>query len=275
MEPASETAGATAGGDAGRQRLPAPMAGHGARPTVRGGPGPGGHPGPGVPGAPGAPGTALLRVVVQERRRFYREGIAMVLSSEADLRVVGTGESAADAREMCRALHPDVVITEADARDWDPCRLSVVLRRHRRGVRIVGLHRTLDEVGFRLAYRAGFDALVSPSAGLAVLLEAVRGTSRRWRPAAPLTPPIATSRDRMITPRQLDVLRLVSLGSTTEEVASRLGISPKTVAHHKQRVFRRLGVQNQAHAVSIAMRQGLLAANHALGDAGLGATDVG
>jgi len=61
-----------------------------------------------------------------------------------------------------------------------------------------------------------------------------------------------------LTPRELDVLRLVAAGLTTGEIGPRLGISPKTVENHKQRLFAKLGVQNQAHAVSIAMRAGLL-----------------
>ena len=50
----------------------------------------------------------------------------------------------------------------------------------------------------------------------------------------------------------------IGAGSTTRGVAETMGISPKTVENHKQRIFSKLGVQNQAHAVAVAMRQGLL-----------------
>jgi DNA-binding CsgD family transcriptional regulator len=71
----------------------------------------------------------------------------------------------------------------------------------------------------------------------------------------------------VLTARELDVLGLVGAGHTTREVSEALGISPKTVENHKQRIFVKLGVQNQAHAVAVAMRTGLL---HA--DAGLRAS---
>jgi DNA-binding CsgD family transcriptional regulator len=61
-----------------------------------------------------------------------------------------------------------------------------------------------------------------------------------------------------LTSRQLEVLRLVGAGYTTREISARLGVSAKTVEHHKQNIFKRLGVHNQAHAVSIAMRRGLV-----------------
>ncbi len=51
---------------------------------------------------------------------------------------------------------------------------------------------------------------------------------------------------------------MIGAGCTTREVGARLGISAKTVENHKRQLFRRLGVQNQAHAVAIAMRRGLI-----------------
>ena len=57
----------------------------------------------------------------------------------------------------------------------------------------------------------------------------------------------------------------IGAGSTTRLVAQTMGISPKTVENHKQRIFSKLGVQNQAHAVAVAMRQGLLSASPSAG----------
>jgi DNA-binding CsgD family transcriptional regulator len=61
-----------------------------------------------------------------------------------------------------------------------------------------------------------------------------------------------------LTTRELDVLNLIGCGHTTSEIGPRLGISPKTVENHKQRLFAKLGVSNQAHAVAVSMRLGLL-----------------
>lgn len=63
-----------------------------------------------------------------------------------------------------------------------------------------------------------------------------------------------------LSPRQLEVLALLAGGRTADTVARSLGISPSTVARHKQVAFRKLGVQSQAHAVSVAIRSGLLRA---------------
>src|SRR5436190_48192 len=71
-------------------------------------------------------------------------------------------------------------------------------------------------------------------------------------PSGEVTPLLA------LTERERQVLRLVGTGSTTREISGRLGISTKTVENHKHRIFAKLGVHNQAHAVSIAVRTGLI-----------------
>jgi DNA-binding NarL/FixJ family response regulator len=69
----------------------------------------------------------------------------------------------------------------------------------------------------------------------------------------------------MLTRRQLEVVRLIARGHTSQEIATALGVRPKTVENYKQRVFLRLGVQNQAHAVARCARLGLMEDTHHLG----------
>jgi DNA-binding NarL/FixJ family response regulator len=100
------------------------------------------------------------------------------------------------------------------------------------------------------------DALVARQMGVTALLRAVRAEEEEPVPAAFMT----TSRDagEDLTSREIDVLKLISTGRTTHQISGELEISPKTVENHKQRTFRKLGVQNQAHAVALALRRGIL-----------------
>lgn len=63
----------------------------------------------------------------------------------------------------------------------------------------------------------------------------------------------------ILTPRQREVLRLVSNGLTADEIADRLAVSVRTVTHHKQQIYERLGAANQAQAVALALATGELA----------------
>lgn len=73
----------------------------------------------------------------------------------------------------------------------------------------------------------------------------------RLRSEPPVEPPV-------LTPRQIEVVRLIGRGLTSHEIAVELGVRPKTIENYKQRVFIRLGVQNQAHAVARCARLGLM-----------------
>ena len=201
-----------------------------------------------------------VRVAVQERQRFFREGLAMVLGGEPDLEVVGASRTASELSRLCEDERPDVVLLEIDADEWDPCRLAAALRTRLRTVRVVGVAGAVDRVLALRAYQAGVRNVVARDGGITAVLAAVRSLGAVG-PVVTTLPParVAAASDRnALTVRELDVLHLVGAGNTTREVSQALGISPKTVENHKQRIFSKLGVQNQAHAVAVAMRSGLL-----------------
>jgi DNA-binding NarL/FixJ family response regulator len=202
--------------------------------------------------------VARARVVVQERHRLFREGVALILGAEPDMEVVAT---AADARELvaaCEEHRPDAVILEVDAIEWDVARLIAALRKRQRSLRVIGVYVALDKAAGARAYQAGARALVARTNGYGPVIDILRSPGRR-HPVASLPDPAALPCERpLLTPREVEVLRLIGLGGTTREVSEKLGISPKTVENHKQRIFGKLEVQNQAHAIAVALRQGLL-----------------
>ena len=203
-----------------------------------------------------AVGIVPKRVVVQQRKRLFRVGISQLLSAQDDVEVVATATTDADLVRACRDQRPSVALIEADVTDWDPLRVVYVLRRALPALSVVGLTAapsTFQETS--RARRSGMHALVSREQGISGILEAVHarpdriGTSSRS---------VSSTCRTALTSRELEVLSLVGAGLTSNRVSNRLNISQKTVENHKQRIFAKLGVQNQAHAVSIAMRTGLL-----------------
>ncbi len=202
----------------------------------------------------------------------------MVLAAEPDVEAV---DATADARGLTKifAEHPaGVVVLELDAPDWDACRLAAALRKRRRSLIVVGVVRSCDRVLATRAKQAGVRSIITRDGGLGSLLRAIRTPHDHptvvtidFAPApsagiglGAASPtglhPVGSVAGRVpsLTPRQLDVLLLVGAGLTTREIGERLHISPKTVENHKQRIFERLGVNNQAHAVAVAMRAGLV-----------------
>lgn len=203
-------------------------------------------------------GTAyVLTLVVQERQRLFREGLGLLLSRETDIAVVGVAISGQELVRACEAVRPSAVVMEADPIEWSADRLANTLRSRHHGIRIIGTYSALDPVRAARARQAGMTTLVDRRAGIGPLLDAVRAVSTgaphvRRRQAA------IRAGNSVLTEREREVLGLVGSGLSTREISGRLVISPKTVENHKQRIFDKLGVQSQAHAVAVAMRAGLL-----------------
>ena len=206
---------------------------------------------------------AGARVVVQQRQRLLREGISQLLSAEDDVEVVALATTDGEVVAACREQHPSAALIEADACDWDPLRLAATLARVAPGVAVIGLSATpLGVDATNRARRAGMGVVVSRGGGMRGILEAVRapaGTNGRERQKS-ICPPSHSfgTAPSPLTSRELEILSLVGGGLTSKGVSNRLHISHKTVENHKQRIFAKLGVQNQAHAVSVAMRTGLM-----------------
>jgi DNA-binding NarL/FixJ family response regulator len=198
-------------------------------------------------------GTNSVSVVLQHQNRLVREMLAGHLVREPGITLAGTAPSGPELIQLCNLRKPSVVVFEADAPRWSNERLVTLLGQSGRGMRMVGLHDALPTAYVLRAYEAGVSALVSYTSGLEALLEAVKN---------PLLPVEAARAKRVdghtLTERELQVLYLISAGYPPKQVATELGISLHTVENHKQRIFAKLDVHNQAHAAASAVRLGLL-----------------
>ncbi|HYH49046.1 MAG TPA: response regulator transcription factor [Acidimicrobiia bacterium] len=202
-----------------------------------------------------------LRIAIQDRQRLYREGVALVLAGEDDFEVVATAATAAElvAATAAPVCNVDLVVLELDVEDWDACRLVAALRRRHPGLAVVGLLPGDDEELPARAYQAGVRSVFPRNAGIDAFLRTVRSLPNPSKAAVPADRVVSLDERRpLLSHREVQVLGEIGAGSTTRLVAEAMGISPKTVENHKQRIFAKLGVQNQAHAVAVAMRQGLL-----------------
>jgi DNA-binding NarL/FixJ family response regulator len=189
-------------------------------------------------------------VAVQCRNRFVRELLASHLGRDGEIALLGFASSGSELIELCNVQRPAAAVFEADAPRWSNERLISLLRPPGRAPRIIGLHESLPAVNIVRAYEAGVNALVPYSAGLAALVNAIKVPS--------LVETVQAEQGRAgLTPRELEVLYLISAGYQTEQAAWLMGITPHTLEHHKRQIFTKLRAHDQAHAVANAMRLGL------------------
>jgi len=177
--------------------------------------------------------SAALRTAVQDRRRLVREVVATFLAAEP---AVSSVMCAATLDELSGAVAQgelDVVVLSA-AEDPPEAWSRATLR----------LHRFTD---------------TTPAS---CLVAAVCGYPQTTHPAAgePRNTPESPA---ILTQRETEILSRVADGMSSLQVARSLGISPRTVENHKQRIFAKLGVQSQAHAVAVTLASGELPATAA------------
>jgi DNA-binding NarL/FixJ family response regulator len=202
--------------------------------------------------------ATALSVVLQHGNRLIREMLAGHLTRVLGIAIAGTASSGPELIRLCKIRRPAVAVFEADAPRWSNERLVMLLRQTGRQMRMVGMHDALTAAYVIRAYASGVSALVSYSAGLDALCEAVKA------PALPVEIAREARPDgQALTERELQVLYLISAGFPPKQVANELGISLHTVEHHKKQIFAKLDVHSQAQAAASAVRLGL----HAPADA--------
>lgn len=215
----------------------------------------------------------MTTAVVAHAAGHVRTALQKVLVDD-DVDVLGTADSADAAVELCREATPDVVLAAVDLRDGPvyphvPAILAT-------GARILMLCEEPDVDDVRDLLLAGASGCVSlrdaPAVELVASVRAIAQGDSVLHPAAAAAvlhqwrtmqrrPREFSRAARTLTQRELEVLRSIADGLTTGATARQLGIATKTVESHKARIFDKLGTRNQAEAVAIAVRRGLLAHN--------------
>lgn len=200
----------------------------------------------------------MIRIVIHEKRRLLREGMALVLTEEAGAEIVGAVDDLDQVVGLLHDVPAEAVVVDLDSvNDWQQLE-KVRMLAPAPGCRIVGVTSRATTDRIELAQSFGVDQVVDRDRGTGAVVEAVTdhacvsGRTHRLGEAG------GARRDRL-SGGEVAVLRLLARGSTTREVAKVLAVSPKTVENHKQRIFAKLSANNAAHAVAVALRLGLLA----------------
>jgi DNA-binding NarL/FixJ family response regulator len=188
-------------------------------------------------------------VLLQEERQLIRSGLAGILAEEPRLTLLGAVRTWDELVVGCAEGPPDAVVLGLRG-GADVATFVHGLRAENPGLRVVALHGAGCAELRRSATAAGVDGLVTYRAGTASIVAAVLGEPVLVENDEPPVGPL--------TERELQVLGHLAQGTTAAECAAALAVSRKTVDAHKQRIFAKLHVQNQAHAVALAHRMGLL-----------------
>ncbi|HEY5160276.1 MAG TPA: response regulator transcription factor [Gaiellaceae bacterium] len=217
--------------------------------------------------------SVSIRVLIADDQALVRSGFRMILEARDDLEVVGEAENGARAIELARELEPDVVLMDVRMPVLDGVEATRRLLEAGSEARVIILTTfDLDQYVFE-ALRAGASGFLLKDVQPAQLVEAIRVVASGEALLAPsitrrLLDRFAASLDAAeskpppgldsLTPRELEILRLVAGGLSNAEIARKLVVSETTVKTHVSSVLRKLQLRDRVQAVVLAYEAGLV-----------------
>ncbi|WP_449407521.1 response regulator [Microbacterium maritypicum] len=207
----------------------------------------------------------MIRVIVADDHPIVRSGIVGLLDLDPGVEVVGQAGDGAEAVALAADLRPDVVLMDLRMPGVSGIEATSRLTAELPGVRVLVLttYETDDDIlGAIEAGASGYLLKAAPHEEIVAGIRAVAEGHTVLAPsiAATLVTRMRTERAErpQLTPRELEVLRLVAAGRSNPEIARELFIGEATVKTHLIHVFEKLGVSDRTRAVTLALELGLL-----------------
>jgi DNA-binding NarL/FixJ family response regulator len=205
-----------------------------------------------------------IRVLVVDDHSVVREGLRMFLARDPDLEVVGEAADGADAVEQARQMRPDVVLMDLLMPVMDGIAATRVIRRELPETEVLALTSVLESASVVEAIRAGAIGYLLKDTQAFELRKAIKAAAAGQVQLSPQASAYLLGAVRMpempepLTPREMDVLRLLAQGQSNKEIARTLRLVEETVKSHVRHILAKLGVQSRTQAVLAAIRLGIV-----------------
>jgi DNA-binding NarL/FixJ family response regulator len=205
----------------------------------------------------------MIRVLVADDHPIVRSGIVGLLGTAADVEVVGEASTGLEAVELALRLEPDLVLMDLRMPGLDGDAATAQILAERPGIRVLVLTTYESDESILRAIEAGASGYLLKAAPQEELLAGIRSVARGEVALAPRIAALLVGRMQRpaaptLSPRETEVLALVSQGLSNPAIASRLFLGEATVKTHLLHVFEKLGVSDRTRAVTKAMELGLL-----------------
>jgi DNA-binding NarL/FixJ family response regulator len=202
--------------------------------------------------------SARIRILIVDDHPVVREGLTMIIESQADLKVVAEAGTAEEALALFEEHLPDITLMDLGLPDIHG--IDVIKRLHARhpDVRIIVLTTYLGDVQALRALQAGAAGYLLKATLRRDLLDTIRAIHAGQRHVQmEVASEIANhSGDHPLTEREIEVLKLIAKGSSNKIVADRLEITEDTVKGHVRNILEKLKANDRTHAVTIALHRG-------------------
>ncbi len=206
------------------------------------------------------PGAAPIRILAVDDHPVVRQGIAGMLSLETDMNLVAQASNGREAIQQFRAHRPDITLMDLQMPEMNGLDALIAIRNEYPDARVVMLTTYTGDVQILRALKAGAWGYLLKSTLHRDLLDTIRSVYAGKKALSPeVSYEVAEhGTDEALTPREVDVLRLIAAGNSNKRVADKLSIGEASVKSHVENILSKLGANDRTHAVTIALKRGII-----------------
>jgi DNA-binding NarL/FixJ family response regulator len=202
----------------------------------------------------------VIRVLAVDDHPLLREGIAALIESEEGMELVGEASNGREALDLFRKSQPDITLMDLQMPEMNGIDAIGAIRGEFPDARIIVLTTHPGDVQVSRALKAGARGYLLKGMLRKELSETIRavhaGQKRLSSEAAAEVAEHAI--DDALTPREIDVLRLIAAGKANKEIGTQLSLTEVTVKSHVKNIFAKLGANDRTHAAMIALKRGII-----------------
>ena len=201
-----------------------------------------------------------IRILAVDDHQLIRAGIATLLLPESDMELVGEASNGREAIARFRECRPDVTLMDLQMPEMSGFDAILAIRHEFPAARIIVLTTYAGDVQAQRALKAGAQGYLLKNLLHKELLQTIRTIHSGHRAMSPdVAAQVAEhAGDEGLTPKEIEVLRLIATGNANKEIAAQLGISEETVKSRVKNILDKLGANDRTHAVTIGLKRGII-----------------
>lgn len=215
----------------------------------------------------------IIKILIADDHAMVREGLKLALNSQKEIKVIGEATNGKEAVELAIKLKPHIILMDISMPGINGIEAAKEIKKKESKIKIIMLTMLDNEKFIVDAMSVGIEGYLFKEAGIKELIIAIQRVFQgeeylnkevtdkilsyiRGRRLYSQSP--SYTEKPPLTPREIDVITLVSKGFTSKTAAGKLFISELTVVKHRKNIIRKLGVKNLAEAVSYAASNGII-----------------
>lgn len=202
-----------------------------------------------------------IRVLCVDDHRIMRDGLSAIINRHSDMTVVASGATAEEGVDLFRRHHPDVTLMDLQLGSMSGVEAIRIIRGEDPAARIVVLTMSQGDEDIHSALDAGAMTYLFKDTLADDLIQVIRDVNAGKQPTIGVE--VQARLDERagqprLTPREVQVIELISRGMRNKEIGAALGISEETVQVHVKNILAKFGVQDRTAAIRVAVQRGII-----------------